>query len=241
MVGEAYKILSDTESRTAYDIKINLSQSKNTNATFDSTQNAKNSAEHYVKDKPTKECRKSNYGLGFVIMSLGILLILVIFGHRANTQRNEQQELELDKYLEQARADYAKEDLKSRTIEDFSVNLNVSLNQPYSGGVGHIIKVPKVTLIVGKHDKERVVEYIKNNKSRLNETLKLSIVSFSTDEYSQLKKIDGEDYLRRVIQKSLNSEIGVLDNNWLDPYFHDSRGIANVLLPMSFSTYDTTN
>lgn len=233
LVGTAYEVLSNAESRAAYDVEINLMGSKKSNSAPIQEREAK----PLVEVSETK-----NNFLTFFFILAGLLFLAIVINSQDKVRKEKQQEAQRIadmEYVKQAEADYAKEDLKSRTIENFAQDLYVKLYQPYGETVGHIIKIPKITIIVGSSDKERVIEYVKNNRPRLNQKLISTLVLLGDGKYSQLIKIDGEHYLRRLIQNDLNNEIGI--DSILNYSGSDSRGVVDVLLPMSFSVHDTTN
>ena len=112
------------------------------------------------------------------------------------------------------------------------MKLQTSYAHPSDGG--HYVTIPVLGVVVGSIERDKVMQYMSNNR-------KLILRNLSTDlsaaNYDELKKLDGEQYLMGIIAESLNKTMGATRGSYYIQLTGEYKGIRLVLLPSSFSVH----
>jgi hypothetical protein len=127
----------------------------------------------------------------------------------------------------------------ARTIPKYITELSVELRSTggYSQDSAHVIFIPVLGAKVGALDAEKVMRYIESNKELIRQKLEEKLVDA---QYDELIKIDGEQYLKNMILKSIGDTTGTNkdpDSPLSNPEVLGQYGVVEILLPRSFSVH----
>lgn len=247
LIRQAYEVLSDPVKRTAYDLQLIQQRKKNFNDIEESNQNP-HSPITIKKNKP-------NNSWPWV----ATILIVVVAGYFAayadKRDKNEQEQISRTESLrlsmesesklaaiKQANEEkYEQENLKKRTLQLEVNNLTVLYyDNPFgysveSRGAEHLLLIPRILVRIGKRDSDNVAQYIKENQSSIIKNLEKTLTYGVKN--NELIKIDGKEYLQKIILESVNNTIGTQTGTDRETAYPNSyRGIEEVILPESFST-----
>lgn len=265
-VSVAYAILSDPKKRAEYDATLfvdktspaGVGSSPNTKAGLQ-TRNARVEAQ----SKVIKNDRPNNVA---TIVSIVVVVVICVAGYMIwgkikqideenfrifeaqsakliiefDKKQDEKERREREAQEKKATEDEAI-DLRRRTLfpfpDNISLNLNAARLYPQQDTV-RVLTIPRIGLIIGKSDSERVIANVRQNRDLLIRNV--------YEKLSQLKESDlitvvAEEHIQTTIQNSMNRvilgdkrELGQCFEGFIEGVF-SCRGIQNVVLPQSFS------
>lgn len=133
-----------------------------------------------------------------------------------------------------AQSDGGETALSGQTISAFMTRLSIELSAD-STGAGHVLEIPTLGFRVTGSESARWAQRIALQRSALMQQL---LVKLATAKYEELIKIDGDLYLKRLIEETVSAGIG-LDPSGAMPQAVGAGPAASrpltALLPLSFS------
>lgn len=164
---------------------------------------------------------------------------------KSNIERAEKEKL--DRELQEKKAkDDAAIDLSHRTLTPFSNNISVNLIEAHSYPIrvtGKVLTIPRISVLVGKVDSERVIANIQRNEAVLAQKI---FETLSKLKERVLITVDADAHIRNIMKDIMN-EIVLGDgykevdlcrfvSKWpaSGPDEWQCRGIETVNLPQSF-------
>jgi curved DNA-binding protein CbpA len=233
-VVQAYEVLSDSDRRAAYDIKLkqrlidNLQVSRDRGADDQDSSVANNL--HVAKEKRS-----------YWFLWLLIALIIVFCLYAMSLFKNKKTEEILGTYLGVTRqeASAAMKEVLPRTIPVYISNLTVDLKvaDGFSGDTARVLTIPTLGVRVGEFDANKVLRFIDNNKELIRQKLEEKLVDA---RYEELIKVDGEQYLKDIVKDSIGDTTGT-NQYKADPMNNveaaGQYGVVDILLPRSFSVH----
>jgi curved DNA-binding protein CbpA len=121
-----------------------------------------------------------------------------------------------------------------QTISAFMTRLSIDLS-PDSAGARHVLEVPSLGFRVTGSESARWAQRIELQRSALMQQL---LMKLATANYEELIKVDGDLYLKRLIEETVSAGIG-LDASGAMPQSAETGQAAQrplaALLPLSFS------
>lgn len=124
-----------------------------------------------------------------------------------------------------------------RTISAFMTRLSIDLHPDNleANGVGHVLVIPNIGFRVEGEDSARWAKSIELQRTVLMQQI---LMRLATARYEELIKVDGEAYLKRIIEDTVSSTIGLTALDPLERPLVSGQALARPLtamLPLSFS------
>lgn len=260
-VVQAYEVLSDLDKRAVYDIELKQELSEQLSNIRDRSWNVQ--ASSASTDRLVVKESKSYWFLWLLIaliLSSGWLILslskknqsseselkeirLSFEGNQLTPEQRQAKSKRMDEIfrkhpeiLKKEASGRAKE-LAARTIPIFITELAVNLraSETSSEDSGHVLSIPIIGAIVGTFDAEKVIRHIESKTELISQKLAEKL---AYAKYEELVKIDGEQYLKKIILDSIGDTTGT---NRFEDYPSSSEespgryGVVEILLPESFS------
>jgi len=259
-VVQAYEVLSDPGKRATYDIKLKQQPAGNLNVIRDggrakraSAIAAKESKSYWIlwllialtimfslfamsllKDKEASETELTGIRLSLE----GSQLTQEQIQKQIREQSHQLEEI-LGTFQEASRGESGKklDDVSARTIQEYISNLTVYLRakEGYSKEDVRVLVIPKLGVIVGTSEAEKIADFLNNNKGLIRQKLEEKLVGA---KYDELMKADGEQYLKGIVIDSIGETTGT--NRYKNDLIYGKEasgnyGVVDVMLPQSFS------
>lgn len=260
-VVQAYEVLSDLDKRAVYDTELKQQLSEPLNNIRDRNWNVQ--ASPVSTNRLIVKESKSYWFLWLLIaliLSSGWLILslskknqsseselkeirLSFEGNQLTPEQRQAKVKRMDEIfrkhpeiLKKEASERAKE-VAARTIPIFITELAVSLraSETSSEDSGHVLSIPVIGAIVGTFDAEKVIRHIDSKTELISQKLAEKL---AYAKYEELTKIDGEQYLKKIILDSIGDTTGT---NRFEDYPSSSvespgrYGVVEILLPESFS------
>lgn len=260
-VVQAYEVLADLDKRAVYDIELKQELSEQLSNIRDRSWNVQ--ASSASTDRLVVKESKSYWFLWLLIaliLSSGWLILslskknqsseselkeirLSFEGNQLTPEQRQAKSKRMDEIfrkhpeiLKKEASGRAKE-LAARTIPIFITELAVNLraSETSSEDSGHVLSIPIIGAIVGTFDAEKVIRHIESKTELISQKLAEKL---AYAKYEELVKIDGEQYLKKIILDSIGDTTGT---NRFEDYPSSSEessgryGVVEILLPESFS------
>ncbi len=263
LVVQAYEVLSDANTRVAYDFELNRQLTDHISSTRNKSRDVQ---------PPTAFNRRTVVKVSKSYWFLWLLITLIIISgwliltlsKKRQSPESELQEIRLSFEGNQLTKKQMQEKFKrmdeifrghpeilkkeagerakaegARTIPIFTTKLTVNLRVPDkpSEASGHDLTIPILIAKVGAFDAEKVILHMEKNNEYINQKLAGKLVYA---KYEELVRIDGEQYLKKIILDSLGEITGT---NRFEDYpssgagAPERYGVVEVLLPESFSVH----
>ncbi|MDO8991104.1 MAG: DnaJ domain-containing protein [Sideroxyarcus sp.] len=230
MVIQAYELLSDSNKRAAYDIKLKQELVQG----FQPGQ-AGVQVSTIANGRQVFEARKS-YWLLWLLITLTIVLCLYTLSLLKNSPVDEIPGA--NREMATQNSDRSQEALP-RTIPVLISNLTVGLNDPegYSGSSARVLDIPILGVKVGTVNANMVLRFLNGNKELIRQKLEENLAAAN---YEELIKINGEQYLKNLILNSIGDTTGTkkyTDDPLAGAGAVGQYGVVDILLPRSFSVH----
>jgi len=251
---QAYEVISDVTRRSNYDAEHNFHESE---ISHDRT--AIQQAVHSSRYKQTPISKTSNWASWIIILSIIVSgWVILSLSKRNNDHQTEtkitQASLKLslvasdkgdgmtgqkgtvvstDTDTLKSEVDIRKNDSASRVITDFISDFTVNIGA--SNNIPHVLFIPVLNARIGTFESEKVIKYIEINKQLI--IAKVS-AKLGSAKYEELIKIDGEQYLKKLILDSIDETAGTNRFNEFSPSVDENPGrygVVDIIFPNSFS------
>jgi curved DNA-binding protein CbpA len=254
LVVQAYEVLSDTDMRAAYNISLKLELTDNLNS--NRNKNADDKSKHASTARVNVRENKSQWFVWLiiiVIISSGWLIISILKKKQSSEPEKMQTRWSLEsnqfaqnkgkgnpeitamneKGRSEENESYSSKsaiEIASRTVPVFISQLAVNLKGTAKTPLVevHTLSIPMVGFIVGTSDPDKIIQHIQNRKAPIGQLLEERL---TYAKYEELIKIDGEQYLKKVIWDAIGEATGTDRNIESSTQY----GVVEVLLPESFS------
>ena len=232
-VVQAYEVLSDSDKRAAYDIKLKQQMADILRVSRDSGRGGQVSS-------VANESQVARESRSYWSLWLLIALIIVLCTYAMYLLKNEHPDEVLSIYpgIPKQEARESVKEVLPRTIPVFISNLNVELRDSdgLAGGTARVLNIPTLGIRVGAFDANKVLRYIDKNKELIRQKLEEKL---GGAEYAELIKLDGEQYLKNIVMDSIGDTTGTnqFKADPLNSLEAGEYGVVDVLLPGSFSVH----
>lgn len=129
------------------------------------------------------------------------------------------------------------DDISARTLQNYISNLTVDLKAKdgFSRRDGHVLLIPKLGVIVGTSEAEKISDFLNSNKDLVRRKLEERLVNA---KYDELMKLEGELYLKGIVIDAIGETTGT--NRYKNDLIYGEEaagkyGVVDILLPQSFS------
>lgn len=231
-VTQAYEVLSDSDKRAAYDIKLKQQLAI---SAYDRHRGGEEPDSLVARELLVAK-KSQSYGLLWLLIALVIVICLYAISLLGNRSADDMPSSSSG--MPGQNASESSEVVRPRTIPVYLSDLNVELggSGELAGGFSHVLNIPTLGVRVGAFEANKVLRYMDSNKELIRQKLEERLAGANYDE---LIKLDGEQYLKNIVKDSIGDTTGTNQFN-ADPLNGEHTGqygVVDILLPRSFSVH----